>query len=67
ILGVSILVFFIMHVLASDPTSIILGQHATQDQIVALRNQLGLDNPLYIQYFDFMKGLCTGDFGTSLI
>lgn len=67
IFGVSILVFFIMHVLASDPTSIILGQHATQDQIVALRNQLGLDNPLYIQYFDFMKGLCTGDFGTSLI
>lgn len=67
ILGVSILVFLIMHVLASDPTSIILGQHATADQITALRSQLGLDKPLYIQYLDFMKGLCTFNLGTSLI
>ena len=67
ILGVSILVFLIMHVLASDPTSIILGQHATADQIAALRSQLGLDEPLYMQYLDFMKGLCTFNLGTSLI
>ncbi|KZL92302.1 ABC transporter permease [Clostridium magnum] len=67
LIGVSIIVFVIMHVLTSDPTSIILGQHASADQIAALRKQLGLDNPLYIQYLDFLKGLLHRDFGNSLI
>lgn len=67
VLGVSILVFLIMHVLTTDPTSIILGQHASEDQILALRQQLGLNNPLYIQYWDFIKGILHGDFGNSLI
>ena len=67
VLGVSILVFVIMHVLTSDPTSIILGQHASEDQIVALRQQLGLNDPLYIQYWDFLKGILQGNFGNSLI
>ncbi|NFG62850.1 ABC transporter permease [Clostridium sp. CMCC3677] len=65
--GVSVLVFLVMHVFSSDPTSIILGQHASQEQISALREQLGLNDPLYIQYFDFMKGLMHGNFGNSLI
>lgn len=67
LIGVSIIVFIVMHVLTSDPTSIILGQHASADQIAALRKQLGLDNPLYIQYLDFLKGLLHRDFGNSLI
>ncbi|GAA0076387.1 ABC transporter permease [Clostridium sp. CTA-5] len=65
--GVSLLVFLVMHVFSSDPTSIILGQHASQEQILALRKQLGLDNALYIQYLDFMKGLIQGNLGDSLI
>jgi len=67
LIGVSIIVFVVMHVLTSDPTSIILGQHASADQIAALRKQLGLDNPLYVQYLDFLKGLLHRDFGNSLI
>ncbi|AKN30233.1 peptide ABC transporter permease [Clostridium carboxidivorans P7] len=67
LVGVSIIVFVVMHVLTTDPTSIILGQHASADQIAALRKQLGLDNPLYIQYLDFLKGLLHRDFGNSLI
>jgi peptide/nickel transport system permease protein len=67
LLGVSILVFVVMHVFTSDPTSIILGQHASQEQIEALRQQLGLNDPLYIQYFNFMRGLLQGNFGQSLI
>lgn len=67
LIGVSIIVFIVMHVLTSDPTSIILGQHASADQIAALRKQLGLDNPLYVQYLDFLKGLLHRDFGNSLI
>lgn len=67
VLGVSIIVFFIMHVLTTDPTSIILGQHASQEQIDALRQQLGLNDPLYKQYLSFIGGIVSGDFGTSLI
>lgn len=67
LIGVSIMVFLVMHVFTSDPTSIILGQHATADQVNKLREQLGLNNPLYIQYWDFLKGLLHGNLGTSLI
>ncbi|EHI97328.1 ABC-type transporter, integral membrane subunit [Clostridium sp. DL-VIII] len=67
VIGVSILVFLIMHVFSTDPTSIILGQHASQEQIEALRQQLGLNAPLYIQYLKFIGGIFTGNFGTSLI
>ena len=67
VLGVSVLVFIIMHVFTSDPSSNILGQHASQDQIDALRQQLGLNDPLYKQYLNFITGILQGDFGTSLI
>jgi len=67
VLGVSVLVFIIMHVFTSDPSANILGQHASQDQIDALRQQLGLNDPLYKQYLTFITGILQGDFGTSLI
>ena len=67
ILGVSILVFFVMHMFTTDPAALILGQHATQDQIEALRKQLGLNNPIYVQYWDFLKGILQGNFGNSLM
>lgn len=67
LLGVSILVFAVMHVFTSDPTSIILGQHATQQQVAELRNQLGLNDPLYVQYWHFLKNAVRGDLGQSLI
>lgn len=66
LLGVSIMVFAVMHVFTADPTSVILGQHATQEQIAKLRVSLGLNQPLYVQYWNFLKGILHGDFGTSL-
>lgn len=65
--GVSVMVFLVMHVFTQDPTSIILGQHATTDQIAKLRHELGLNNPLYVQYWDFLKGILHGNLGNSLI
>lgn len=65
--GVSIMVFVVMHVFTSDPTAVILGQHATTQQKLQLREQLGLNDPLYIQYFNFLKGILHGDFGKSLM
>jgi peptide/nickel transport system permease protein len=65
--GVSLTVFIVMHVFTTDPTSIILGQHATVEQVEKLRSTLGLNDPLPIQFWNFLKGAVQGDLGESLI
>jgi ABC-type dipeptide/oligopeptide/nickel transport system permease component len=67
LIGVSIMVFVVMHIFTSDPASIILGQHATADQIAKLRQTLGLNDPLYMQYWHFLKDALGGNLGDSLI
>jgi ABC-type dipeptide/oligopeptide/nickel transport system permease component len=67
LLGVSLFVFIIMHVFTGDPTSLILGQHATQTQIEALRQELGLKDPIYVQFGRFLWQLLHGDLGRSLM
>lgn len=67
IIGVSILVFLVMHVFTADPAAIILGEHATAEQIDKLRETLGLNKPILVQYADFVKGFITGGFGDSLV
>ncbi len=66
IFGVTLLVFFMAHLLPGDPAVAILGEHATQDRVTALRAQLGLDQPIWVQYFLFVGRLVQGDLGTSL-
>lgn len=65
LLGVSIIVFLIMRVFSPDPAPIVLGQHATVEAANAWRAANGLDAPIYIQFFNFLKGAVTGDLGTS--
>ncbi len=65
LIGVSIIVFLIMRVFSPDPAPIVLGQHATIESTNAWREANGLNSPIYVQYFDFIKGAVTGDFGTS--
>jgi len=61
------LVFGIMHILPGDPVLAVLGsRQATQQEIDALRHQLGLDKPLYLQYLDYVSGLLTGNLGYSM-
>jgi ABC-type dipeptide/oligopeptide/nickel transport system permease component len=50
-----------------DPVATMLGQNATQIEIQQMRKVLGLDKPLCIQYFNFVKKICRGDFGNSYI
>lgn len=66
-LGVSVTVFIVMHVFTADPAAVILGEHATAEQLEALREQLGLHDPLYLQYWNFLKGVFQGDLGNSLV
>jgi len=61
----SLVVFALLRLLGGDIAYILLGQEATQDQIVALRSELGLDRYWFIQYLDWVGGFLTGDLGRS--
>lgn len=65
LIGVSIIVFLIMRVFSPDPAPIVLGQHATIEAANEWREANGLNDPIYIQYFNFIKGVLSGDLGTS--
>jgi peptide/nickel transport system permease protein len=67
LIGVTLMVFVLSHVIPADPVAISLGPEATADQIQALREAWGLDKPLYIQYGVFLKNLMMGDLGFSLV
>lgn len=66
LLGMTFIVFLIIRAIPGDPAQVILGQQATAEAIASLRHKLGLDNPWYIQYFEYLKGVITGDLGESL-
>ena len=61
------IVFFIVRVLPGDPAMVVLGDQASQAAIDSLRARLGLDKPLIVQYGEFMMGVFSGDWGTSLV
>ncbi len=65
IIGVSFMVFFIMSLTPGDPAKIILGDNATPEAIEALREDLGLNDPVVVQYGRYMMGLLKGDLGES--
>ncbi|MFA5028828.1 MAG: nickel ABC transporter permease [Candidatus Methylomirabilota bacterium] len=66
LLGVSLLVFSIMHLTPGDPAQIMLGPEATQEDIAKVRQALGLDRPLAVQYLVFVSNLLQGDLGRSI-
>lgn len=61
------LVFLLIHIVPGDPVRNALGENATEQQVVALKQKLGLDLPLSQQYVNYWKGLLRGDFGVSLV
>lgn len=62
----SMVVFLLMQVLPGDPALVILGMNAEPDTIAALHKQLGLDQPLWFRYVDWIGGFFVGDFGDSI-
>lgn len=62
---ISVLVFLIFQVIPGDPALSILGTEATQEQVEALREQLGLNDPVPERYFNWLTGVLTGDLGKS--
>jgi ABC-type dipeptide/oligopeptide/nickel transport system permease component len=60
-------VFLLIHLTPGDPVLAILGPYATAESVEELRNNLGLDQPLIVQYVKFIGGLLRGDVGRSLV
>ena len=66
LLGVSLIVFLVLHLTPGDPAEVMLGSQATQEDLTRLRAQLGLDRPLHVQYARWIGQVLRGDLGRSL-
>lgn len=67
LLGVSVIVFMFLHLIPGDPAIAILGEHASPEALARVREQLGLNDPIHVQYFRFLGNLLRGDLGRSFI
>ncbi len=65
IFGVALVVFILFNVVGGDPALMMVGKHATAQQIADIRHEYGLDQPLIIQFFHYLKDIATFDFGRS--
>lgn len=65
IIGVSFLVYYIISLTPGDPVKMMLGEEASHESIQAVRDELGLDKPIIIQYVKYMSKLVKGDLGVS--
>ena len=66
LLGTSILVFLMIHLIPGDPALLLAGLEAGPELVEQKRRELGLDQPLHRQYLRFVAGAVTGDFGISM-
>jgi peptide/nickel transport system permease protein len=67
LLGVSIITFVLLYWLPADPVRQIAGRSATPQTVENIRQQLGLDQPLWVQYWRYLSGLAQGDLGRSYL
>ena len=66
VLGVSVITFIVSHLIPGDPARLIAGDRATDEIVAHIRQTLGLDQPLYVQYWRYLSGLLHGDLGMSI-
>ena len=65
IIGITLFIYVIMSLAPGDPATLILGPDATYEEILAKREELGLNDPILVRYFKYMAGVLHGDFGIS--
>ena len=65
LVAASVVIFFILEVVPGDPAQFMLGLNAQPDTLAALREQMGLNQPLLVRYLSWVLGMLHGDFGTS--
>ena len=66
LLGVSVIVFVVLHLTPGDPAEVMLGSVATKEDLTRLRRELGLDRPIHVQYLTWIGHVLRGDLGRSL-
>jgi len=66
LIGVTFVVFFMIHLIPGDPALVIAGEGAPPQQIELIRQQLGLNHPLYVQYLTYLGHVLQGNLGTSI-
>ncbi len=66
LLGVSVIVFFMLRITPGDPAELLLGERATEEALYEIREHLGLNEPLHVQYGLFLKRLMKGDLGETI-
>src|SRR5215467_8841108 len=66
LLGLSILVFAWIRALPGSPAESLLGEHSTPQAVAQIRHQYGLDKAIYVQYWDYLKTVLSGNLGTSI-
>lgn len=67
LIGITLITFSISHLAPGDPARLAAGIHAPEKTVEVLRQKLGLDKPVHVQYFLYMTRLLKGDFGTSIM
>ncbi|MBC8390387.1 MAG: ABC transporter permease [Actinobacteria bacterium] len=65
IIGVTLILFTLMYIIPEDPAKLILEKGATPEALQNLREKMGIDKPVYVQYWRYIKQLAKGDLGTS--
>ncbi|QFF98113.1 ABC transporter permease [Psychrobacillus glaciei] len=65
LIGITILTFFISNTIPGDPARLVAGPYADAKVIEELRESMGLNDPIYVQYFRYVSNVVKGDFGTS--
>ncbi len=66
LLGISLVVFFVIHLIPGDPVTVMLGEKASPEVAEKWREELGLNDPLYVQYSKFLGRAVQGDLGKSI-
>ena len=66
LLGLLAIVFFISHVIPADPAAFVAGENASPETIAAIRARLGLDQPMYVQFWRYILAILEGDMGRSI-
>src|SRR5690606_38383755 len=66
LLGVTFVTFTVSHLIPGDPARMMVGQRASEETLQRVREQLGLNQPVWVQYVRYLVGLLQGDLGTSI-
>ncbi len=66
LIGVSLIVFIGIKAAPGDPAELMLGSYATEESLLQLQKEMGLDSPVYVQYYLWLQNIVRGDFGRSI-